>query len=842
MSRDQESSGLPVGPLMGLAAVAVLLGGLWLWSPFTAEAPAPGDPVVDDQTTPDEQAVGEDPATADDQEPIAMSDEQTPSAESSEHAHTNQLIDETSPYLLQHAHNPVNWYPWGEEAFARAKEENKPIFLSVGYSTCYWCHVMEVESFESEEVAAVLNEHYIAIKVDREERPDIDEQYMLATQLMTRRGGWPNSVWLTPDGKPWMAGTYFPKQGFIQMLQQLASVWKNQRSDVDQKADALAAAMKEVSESGITEEVVLSAQLNERAVEAMLSRFDAEHGGFGGAPKFPPHGTLQLLIRRYRVSGSESLLDPVTKTLDAMWLGGMHDHLGGGFHRYSTDAVWLLPHFEKMLYDNAQLMRSYADGYQLTGNQRYQDAVADIYRWVAREMTSPEGGFYSAVDSGEVGEEGEAYVWPMERLQAVLGDEDAALFAKVYGFQSDGNFREESTGERSGTNIPHLQQPIETLAESDEYGDDLAARLAAMREKLLSERATWPQPHKDDKILTSWNGLMIGSLAYAGRLLEEPNYVAAAGRAADMILTQMVSDDHLFRTRRNDSTRLSGYLDDYVFFIQGLLELHLATEDARWLQEAERFSATLLKEFEDQSGGGFFFTTASHDDLMYRSRHLAGGGNMPNPNGVAAQVLLQLSQRTGDSTWREAAVRTLESLSGMMASQPHSSEDLLVANSMYLADREDVGSATADSELSQQAGPVALTVIGPDASLQPGAMFNVRVQANIERGWHLYAENPDAEFLIPCTVTAAEQELLTIGDVGVPEAKQKEDPILKETVNIYENLIEFTIPITLSSEAAAGDITLQIDVKTQACDDDRCLKPQTTTFRLPLQIGNTNES
>lgn len=835
MTRQEVSSRQPVGRLIGMLVIVLLLIGLWQWSPFHADAPEA------EEREPD--AVTEQQPPSDENQP----DQNPPSGEQSdvvheqEHAHTNHLIEETSPYLLQHAHNPVNWYPWGEEAFARAKKENKPVFLSVGYSTCYWCHVMEVESFEDEEVAAVLNEHYIAIKVDREERPDIDEQYMLATQLMTRHGGWPNSVWLTPDGRPWMAGTYFPKQGFIQALQQLADVWKNQYEDVDRKADALAAAMREVSESGATEQVELTSQLTDVAVEKLVSRFDPVNGGFGGAPKFPPHGTLQVLIQQYRATGDKALLEPVSRTLDAMWLGGMHDHIGGGFHRYSTDSVWLLPHFEKMLYDNAQLMRAYADGWQLTGNEQYRDAVADIYRWVSREMTSPEGAFYSALDSGEVGAEGEAYVWPLAKLSEVLGAEDGAYFAEVYGFQEEGNYREESNGERSGKNIPHLKQPIDTLAPSTE-GDapDPVARLAELRDKLLAERLTWPQPHKDDKVLTSWNGLMIGALARAGRLLEEPDYVEAAGNAAQLILDEMVRDDKLLRTRRNDDARLPGYLDDYVFFIQGLLEMHEATEDARWLEQAERFAQTLLNDFEDQDGGGFFFTTASHDDLVYRSRHLSGGGNMPNPNGVAAQVLILLAQQTGRQIYQDAAERTLTSLSGMMATQPHSSEDLLVATSQYLADENLSGGAVAqaaEDELSQRAGPVAIQVSSSETAIAAGDSFTIQVEADIDSGWHLYAENPDAEFLIPCTVTVAEHDSFTIGSVEAPEAESKEDPILKETVNIYHGRITFRIPVTVAEGATEGTAELTISVRTQACDEERCLKPQTTTFRLPLEVG-----
>jgi len=800
---------------MGPAFIATALVGLWLWSPIYVDAPISTE-----------------------QKPVQISQQQV-------HAHTNHLIDQTSPYLLQHAHNPVNWFPWGEEAFAKAQREDKPIFLSVGYSTCYWCHVMEVESFEDTEVAAVINEHFVAIKVDREERPDIDEQYMFATQLMTQRAGWPNSVWLTPEGKPWMAGTYFPKQQFVELLEQLAGAWQKQREEVDVQADSFAKAVEQMSQPDLGKVLQLSPQLCENAVTQILSRFDAEHGGFGRAPKFPPHGNLQLLTQQYRTTAQDSLLAPITATLDAMWLGGMHDHIGGGFHRYATDAEWLLPHFEKMLYDNAQLVRAYADGYRLTGNERYRAAVEDIARWVKREMTSPKGAFYSALDAGEVGKEGEAYVWTMEQLGDALDTEDAALFAEIYNFQPDGNYSDESTGKKSGRNIPHLQSPIETFGElknSDEH--DLPQRLAALRDKLLTERQIWPQPRKDDKVLASWNGMMIGSLAYAGRILEEPDYIKTASKAADFVLDNMVHDGTLLRTYRNGSAKLPGYLDDYVFFTQGLLELYLATSDSHWLDQANRFATTLVNDFEDVTNGGFFFTTTTHENLIVRSKHITGGGNMPNPNGVAALLLIELAKLTDSQAYRESAQRLLESLSGLMASHPHSSDHLLIATSQYLADMQSVNGGIASTsqteptrgELTRRVAPVTFRVSSSSPSGQAGDNLTITVMMDIDDGWHLYADNPKAEFLVPSTVTVAANERFTIGRVETPKPHSQADPILKQTLNTYGGQVEFTIPVTIVPLAASGTTNLFIECRTQACDEQRCLPPQTTTFRLPLQI------
>jgi len=794
--------------------------------------------------------------------------------------HVNRLIHEKSPYLLQHAHNPVDWFPWGEEAFAKARRENKPVFLSIGYSTCYWCHVMEKQSFEDEEVAAVLNEHFVAIKVDREERPDLDEQYMLATQLVTGRGGWPNSVWLTPDGKPWMAGTYFPKPQFISVLTRLDDFWKNHRDEANQQADALASAITEAGNAtalagGSIGE--LKPELIDRAVETLASRFEPRYGGFGTAPKFPPHGVLQLLLRQYRDEKDEALLRPITKTLDAMWLGGMHDHIGGGFHRYSTDMRWLVPHFEKMLYDNAQLMRSYTDGFLVSQHERYREAVADIFRWVHRDMTSPHGAFYSAIDSGEVGKEGEAYIWHTDQVVKVLGADDGALFAELYNFKNDGNFAEEATGEHGGANIPHLTKPIEDIARDrkagsgdtpvadgvEKFGDKsvaapaFAARMAELRDRLLAERQTWPQPHKDDKVLTSWNGLMIASLAYAGRQLEEPRYTQAAARAADFILGSMMRDPAgagLLRTYRDGEAKLPGYLDDYAYFAQGLIELHRATGEQRWLDQAERFAATLVRDFEDQQDGGFFFTTAAHEDLLMRSKSLGGGGNVPDANGIAAQVLLDVAALTGKSEYRVAAERTLKALAGLMERSPFSTEHLLLAAADYFRgtsggtgptrsvastdDTEVVPPSDSLPDATARADAVMIQAFASRLSVKPGDSFQVDVAIAIDDGWHLYAENPDADFLIPTTVTVESSPPLVVGTIQKPEAHRAMDPFVTQELNTYTGRIWFHVPVTISADAAPGTITLALTVRTQACDASRCLQPQTTMLRLPVRIGD----
>ena len=766
------------------------------------------------------------------------------------HKYTNHLIHETSPYLLQHAHNPVNWYAWGPEALAKAKKEDKPIFVSIGYSTCYWCHVMEVESFENEEVARILNEHFIAIKVDREERPDLDEQYMLATQLITRRGGWPNSVWLTPDTRPWMAGTYFPRAQFIRILTTLSGHWKNRRQDVEQQADQLAQAIRR---AGGGEGLVQSGpdagsadqKLIDNAVAAYKRAFDKDRGGFSRAPKFPPHGVLRVLIHEYRRTSDKALLRMIARTLDGMWLGGMHDHVGGGFHRYSTDSIWLLPHFEKMLYDNAQLMRAYTDGYLLSGVPRYREAVEDIFRWVQSEMTSPTGGFYSAIDSGKVGKEGETYIWHYKEVVELLGEEDAALFAEVYNLRKRGNFHEESTGEEPGTNIIHLKKPLAEIAKSQgKSPESLKARMAALRAKLLARRNTWVQPHKDDKILTGWNGLMIGSLAYAGRQLNEPKYTEAAAKAADFILNGLVDDQkRLLRTYRAGRAKLPGYLDDHAYLAEGLLDLYAATGEKRWLDEARRLGDVMLAEFEDKQGGAFFFTATSHEDLLMRSKSLTGGGNIPSANGVAVLALFELNRITGSKAYLHSAERTIDALTGIMWRSPRSLDSGIhaaaVAIERKVANRRQVVEGDS-ADASKKLGPVTARLFSSHLSVKRGDTLQLALALDVGEGWHLYGPNPDADFLIPTSVNITPTAAFSVGDVKTPEPGTKLDPVLKQVLATYEGRIWYFIPVTVRKNATVGKAKLTVQVKTQACDQSSCLPPRTDEIEITLNITSAS--
>ena len=787
----------------------------------------------------------------------SVSQAQEPKGKSeSMHKHTNALIDSNSPYLLQHAHNPVNWLPWGPEAFAKAKAENKPIFVSIGYSTCYWCHVMERESFENEAIAKIINENYIAIKVDREQHPDIDEQLMLATQLLTGRGGWPNSVWLTTDGRPWMAGTYFPPQQFSSGLEQLARIWRDEAAAVEKQAQSLSQAIREATQvpsadatgavggatTGDNEQVAKKPLDN--ALAELTQLFDQQRGGFGTKPKFPPHGALRLLAQAARINIQQPAAEQMlTRTLDAMWRGGIHDHVGGGFHRYSTDERWFLPHFEKMLYDNAQLLRSFAEGFELTKREEYRVACRDIVAWVKREMTHPQGGFYSALDSESDGHEGRFNTWSMAELKNVLTESEAELFASVYNFQGVGNFVEEATKERPGTNIPFLSDPPRaTDAQAVE-------RLQPVREKLLKAREDRSYPHLDDKILTCWNGLMISALAHAGRVLEEPAFVEQASRAADFLLKELQTEAGLLHTWRNGSASIPAYLDDYAFLCEGLLELHHATGQPRWLTESQRLAKQMQELFEDPTDGGFFFTSSLHETLIVRSKNLQGGGNLPVGNGVAIGVLVDLSRETGDEAYLESARRALRAFSGIVMKAPRQVEHIVLASAQYealMSDRKSAApsSPTSQADDQQQSEAIRAELYVSHDKRAPGESLSVAVRVHIEQGFHLYGPVvSDEKPLVQATsVRLLPMDGFQAGTLQLPDGITREDHVLQGKVTAYVDSIWFRFDIDIDSNVSLGARDLQIELRYQACDEKRCLQPGKIVLSTPVMITNEVES
>jgi uncharacterized protein YyaL (SSP411 family) len=586
----------------------------------------------------------------------------------------NRLVFSHSPYLLQHARNPVDWYPWGEEAFAKAKAEDKPVFLSIGYTTCHWCHVMEHESFEDQQVADLLNKNFICIKVDREERPDIDEVYMTVTQGMTGSGGWPMTVVMTPDKKPFFAGTYFPKEnrgrqtGLISILDQLISAWNDRRADVDKSAGEITSQLQGMVGGAPGGE--LAPTLLDTAYQQFEGRFDATNGGFSTAPKFPVSPNLMFLMRYSQRADKKQAVDMVDKTLTEMRKGGIFDQIGFGFHRYSTDPVWLTPHFEKMLYDQALLAMAYLEAFQLTGKQDFAQTAREILTYVLRDMTSPDGGFYSAEDADSEGEEGTFYVWTIEEIKKILGEDDGSLFAKTFNIKPGGNFSDEATGQATGTNIPHLSEQIPA---------DQKNKIDALREKLFTEREKRIHPQKDDKILTDWNGLMIAAFARAGQVLDEPAYTAAAKKAADYVLTTLSDKDgRLLKRSRLGKAGLTAHLEDYAFVVWGLLDLYEATFDTRYLAEAIRLNGLMVKHFKDAKDGGFYMTADDAEKLLVRTKKLYGGA-IPSGNAVALLNLTRLNRITANPDYEKEAYATLKAFSAEVEKAPSAFPLVLVA-------------------------------------------------------------------------------------------------------------------------------------------------------------------
>ncbi len=587
----------------------------------------------------------------------------------------NRLAREPSPYLRQHARNPVDWYPWGPEAFARARAEDKPVFLSIGYSTCHWCHVMAHESFENPAIAALLNAHFIPVKVDREERPDVDAQYMTAVQGLTGSGGWPLTAVLTPDGRPFFGGTYFPPEdrmgrpGLPRVLEQLHRAWVDSRDQVEGSAETVA---EFVRGQAAPRAGALGPEVLERAVEAARAEYDALEGGFGAAPKFPRPHLLSFLLRRWERSGDPGILAMVEHTLDAMAAGGIHDHLGGGFARYSTDRRWLVPHFEKMLYDQALLLRAYTEAWQATGRERHAAAARDIAAYVLRDLRDPGGAFRSAEDADSEGEEGRYYVWAPDEILEVLGKDEAALFSAAYGVTLRGNF------EGGHSVLARTATDAELAGRFELEPGAVAARLAASREALLRARERRVRPGLDDKVLTDWNGLMISALAHAGRALDEPKWIRAAGEAAAFVLGTLHDEAGLLHRYRDGEAGIPGFLDDHAFLAQGLLDLYLAGDDPAHLAAALGIARTLVGRFQDPGPGGFFFTASGHEALLTRDKQVYDGA-APSGNSAAARVLLALGDLAGDPELTRAGERTLEAFGGAVAAMPLAHPELLSA-------------------------------------------------------------------------------------------------------------------------------------------------------------------
>lgn len=571
----------------------------------------------------------------------------------------NRLAREKSPYLLQHAYNPVDWYPWGEEAFEAARRQNKPVFLSIGYSTCHWCHVMAHESFENPEIGKLMNGAFISIKVDREERPDIDMLYMTVCQMMTGSGGWPLTIIMTPEKRPFFAGTYFQREtkfgrtGLQDLIPRIKEVWEKHEIEVLDSANQITEALQQTNlpqpggDPGISELDLAYRQLYEK--------YDKEHGGFGLAPKFPTPHNLMFLLRYWKRTGNSEALEMVKKTLEAMRRGGIYDHLGFGFHRYSTDPVWLVPHFEKMLYDQALTAMAYIEAFQATGIAEYAQTAREIFEYVLRDMTSPEGGFYSAEDADSEGEEGKFYLWTCDEISRVLDSEEALIFNNVYHIESD-DVPVPENGSDTGRHIIHLEERLKEIAYELEIPEEsLREQLERIRQKLLATRDKRVRPLRDDKILTDWNGLMIAALAKGASVFNDRRYSNAAKKAADFIFKNMVAPDgHLYHRYRDGQAALSGNLDDYAFLVHGLLELYEDTFEAEYLKKALSFNNYLTEHFRDEKSGGFFFTTDHGETLLTRQK-VSYDGAVPSGNSIAMSNLLRLARITGNTDLEDKA-------------------------------------------------------------------------------------------------------------------------------------------------------------------------------------------
>jgi uncharacterized protein len=612
---------------------------------------------------------------------------------------TNRLIREKSPYLLQHAHNPVDWFPWGEEAFGKAREENKPIFLSVGYSTCHWCHVMEHESFENPGIAATLNRHFVSIKVDREERPDVDRVYMLFVQSTTGSGGWPMSVFLTPQLQPFLGGTYYPPEdrygrpGFGTLLERLAGIWQEHQEKVVNQGQQFTDALNEaLTKKGSPPTESPRSEWLETAYQQIASGFDAEEGGFGSAPKFPRPAIFHFLLRYWARTGSSPALDMTLFTLRKMAAGGMYDHLGGGFHRYSVDERWHVPHFEKMLYDQAQLVSIYTEAYQITRDNLFAQIVDETLGYLIRDLAAPEGGFYSAEDADSLPsptasekKEGAFYVWTDSEINAVLSADESLVFRRAYGVEKAGNVRADSDphGELSGQNVLFQQNDAELVAKlTGKTQSEVEKLLASAREKLFQTRSQRPRPHLDDKIITAWNGLLLSALARAYQVFRNPIHLQHARRTADFLRKQLYSG-RLVRSYRQGPSAVPGFAEDYAFLIQGLLDLYEADFDYQWLQWTVELQAEFDQRFADPAGG-FFNTEGSAADMLFRLKDDHDGAE-PSANSVAAMNLIRLSRIWSRADFESTATRVISSFQEVLDRHPAAMPQMLSAADALLS-------------------------------------------------------------------------------------------------------------------------------------------------------------
>ncbi|MCP4204365.1 MAG: DUF255 domain-containing protein [bacterium] len=738
--------------------------------------------------------------------------------------YVNRLILESSPYLLQHAHNPVDWYPWGPEAFEAARRDGKPIFLSIGYSTCHWCHVMERGSFDDEETARLMNQWFVSIKVDREQRPDVDQVYMTAVQLITGQGGWPMSSLLTSDGKPFFGGTYFPQDSFRELLRKVADAWRDQRPLLVRQAEEVADRVALFSATS-GEVVDVGSGVVTEAVRQSLGRHDDSRGGFSPAPKFPHESELLFLLERASRSGDRETLRAVELTLDRMARGGIHDQIGGGFHRYSTDSEWLVPHFEKMLYNQAHLARAYLEAARITGNGFFERVARQSLDYVLRDMTSPAGAFFSATDADSEGREGEFFVWTPRQIREALPAADADLAIRVFGVTDRGNFE--------GKNILHLPATLSEAAGASEMPlSDLLARLDRIRERLYEAREQRVHPLRDEKIVTAWNAMMITSLARAGDALRDERYLEAARRAAEFLWqNNRRRGGRLWRAHLAGTSSVEASQNDYAYLLEALVTLYDVTGESSYLERAAGIADAMDSHFWDDVGGGFFMSEDDHGGRLPVRPKSLGDGAIPSGNSVAVRALAMLSARTGRLSYRQKAESTVAAFSKSIRRQPTGFAYLLLGVDELLHG--------AVGALEYGAGGVVRVAASWDAVRSSGASssYSLAVRLEIADGWHVNSNRPLQDHLVPTRLIAT-GDGLKLEDIDYPAAEVVTLGFQDEPLSVFQGSFEISAGLETLGTGELGRAGesggVRVELTLQACDDERCLRPETLALELPV--------
>ncbi len=728
---------------------------------------------------------------------------------------TNRLILEDSPYLIQHAHNPIDWFSWGAEAFEAARRDNKPIFLSIGYSTCHWCHVMERESFENPEIAAIINQYFIPVKVDRERRPDVDKTYMQAVQLIAGNGGWPMSSFLTSAGKPFYGGTYFPPDVFQNLLLRVSDLWSGQQQDLTNQAEQVSQALAQINNRKLASGKLSSVTVNNAANQA-LSIHDELQGGFGEAPKFPREPLLFLLIAHAERNNDIETLAAVETTLDAMSRGGIYDQVGGGFHRYSTDSEWLVPHFEKMLYNQAHLGRVFLLAWRLTGNPSYRRIATQTLDYVLRDMKSPEGAFYSATDADSEGEEGVFFIWSTEQIHTTLSKADAEFAIELFGISAAGNFE--------GSNILHLPVSLEEIAAKQNIAlSELSEMIDRIRETLYQARESREHPLRDEKILTAWNGMMISTLAQAGMLLNRPDYTAAAVRAAQFIWDNNHPEvGELLRVYLDGNSSISARQEDYAYFAEGLLHIYDATGETHWLTQAEEITNAMFQLFWDEKTASFHMSRNEQQlTALGRPKDDGTDGAIPSGSSVALRVLQMLDARAANFEYGKRANAILSTFANAINQSP-------TYFGYMLAGASDLEHGELGAQRYAARG-------GVRATARKTTAHNIAVDINIPTGWHINSNHPLQKGLIPTSISIDPIKTgWQLAKVSFPEPVTTTLGFQKEPLSVYHGDIQIQLEVDTDDKKPIGVLPIELNI--QACNDKICLPPEKVALHLPMHV------